>query len=444
MNESLAERVQQWIWYSQGRTPLERVGMVCLRYSAACVRELARGDLSMRAMSLVYTTLLTLVPFLALGFSLLKAFGVHNSIEPVLLNLFSPLGENAAEITSTIIGFVENIQVGVLGSVGLGLLLYAAVSLIQKVERSFNAVWHISRPRPFAQRFGEYLSVLVVGPLVIFSVLGLTATITRYLAVDQMVDEDLVSIPAHFMGRVGPYLVIAGFFTFLYAFVPNTRVRWRAAAIGGVAAGILWQTGSWMFAAFVASAGNYNAIYSGFAILIFLLIWLYVAWLILLIGCQLAFFVQQPEFVRPQEPEKDLLGFDREWLSLEVLIQVGVAFAQGKAQLNAEKLIHNLPDTEPSQVTQVLEWLIEAGLVVESNDVDPALLPGQDLAQLKVVDVLQQARGVPDEEEASSVAWRLMRQVEVSLSDAVGEQRVSELVAQQLVNHPEIPANSPV
>ena len=84
-------------------------------------RELMEGQLSMRAMSLVYTTLLSLIPLLAVSFSVLKAFGVHNQIEPTLQNFLTPLGPRGVEISATIIGFVDNVQVGVLGSVGLGL-----------------------------------------------------------------------------------------------------------------------------------------------------------------------------------------------------------------------------------------------------------------------------------------------------------------------------------
>ena len=109
--------------------------------------------LTLQAMSLVYTTLLSLVPLIAVSFSVLKGFGVHNQVEPMLSSVLAPLGDKGAEITSKIIEFVENTKAGVLGSLGLVLLFYTVVSLIQKIERSFNFTWRISKPRPFAQRF---------------------------------------------------------------------------------------------------------------------------------------------------------------------------------------------------------------------------------------------------------------------------------------------------
>jgi len=143
------------------------------------VRDLVDGQLTLRAMSLVYTTLLSIVPLLALSFSVLKAFGVHNQIQPMLLRFLEPLGENGAEIAHNIIEFIQRMNVGVLGAVGLVLLLYTAISLMQKIEESLNYIWHVHRPRPLADRFSRYLSVLLVGPILVFSALGITATVMR-------------------------------------------------------------------------------------------------------------------------------------------------------------------------------------------------------------------------------------------------------------------------
>ena len=116
------------------------------------VKELMGGQLNLRAMSLVYTTLLSMVPLLAVSFSVLKGFGVHNRIEPLLYNLLLPLGPNGVEITEKIIGFVENVKVGVLGSVGFALLIYTVIALMQKIESAFNYVWRIDHLRSMSQR----------------------------------------------------------------------------------------------------------------------------------------------------------------------------------------------------------------------------------------------------------------------------------------------------
>ena len=288
--------VRTWLWRRDHGSFGVVLAATVARYAVMLARDIADGHLSLRAMSLVYTTLLSLVPLLALGFSMFKALGVHNALEPALRQFLAPLGERADELVINILNFVENIDVGVLGSVGVGLLLYAAVSLIQKVESSFNWIWHIKRPRSLGARFSEYLSVLIVGPFAVFLSVGITATALNSTIVQTIAQVEPFGAVVFGLAKLIPYLLIVGVFSFLYAFIPNTRVPLRAALSGGLFAGVLWQSASMAFATFVASAGNYNAIYSGFAILIFLLIWLYVGWLILMLGCRLSFYIAHPEY----------------------------------------------------------------------------------------------------------------------------------------------------
>ena len=128
-------------------------------------------------MSLVYTTLLSIVPLIALSFSVLKGLGYHRYLEPLLYQFLEPLGDRATEITARVMEFVENVQSGVLGSLGLAFLLYTVISMIQKVEESFNFVWRVEQPRSIGRRFSEYLSVMVVGPVVMVAAMGLLATV---------------------------------------------------------------------------------------------------------------------------------------------------------------------------------------------------------------------------------------------------------------------------
>jgi membrane protein len=142
-----------------------------LRLLLALVRDISEGELTLRAMSLVYTTLLSLVPLLAVSFSVLKAFGVHNQIEPMLMQFLAPFGPKGREIAFKIVEFVENMKVGILGAVGLALLLYTVVGLIQKIENAFNFTWHVKQSRSLPQRFSGYLSVIIIGPVLVFSAL---------------------------------------------------------------------------------------------------------------------------------------------------------------------------------------------------------------------------------------------------------------------------------
>jgi membrane protein len=209
---------------------------------AGIVREATEGQLTLRAMSLVYTTLLSVVPLLALSFSVLKAFGAHNAVEPLMLNLLEPLGEQGVEITQNVLTFVDNMRVGVLGFVGLLFLVYTVVSLVQKIELAFNGIWQIEGTRSLGQRFSNYLSVIMIGPLLVVSALGATAALMSSALMQRVTAIEPLGTLFETAASLLPYGLIVAAFTFIYMFVPNTRVRLLPALIGAVVAGILWQT----------------------------------------------------------------------------------------------------------------------------------------------------------------------------------------------------------
>jgi membrane protein len=355
-------------------------------------RELSEGQLTLRAMSLVYTTLLSMVPLLALSFSVLKAFGAHNQLEPLLLNLLQPLGEKGAEIADEVIGFVDNMRVGVLGFIGLIFLLYTVIALVQKVESAFNYTWRISGTRGLAQRFSNYLSVILVGPVLVVSALGITASLMATSLMQQAMEVQLVGDAVQLAGRMVPYLLIIGAFAFVYVFVPNTRVKAMPAMVGAVVAGLLWQTTGWAFASMMAGSTRYAAIYSSFAIMIMLLIWIYLSWLILLIGANVAFFVQYPEYMLVRRGQVRLSSALKDRLALRVMQLIGSRFHAGRGAMKLDELVHEL-DMPVEAVTRVTDALRAAGLLV-ATDQDPlAYVPGRDTDQIMLKACLDAVRG---------------------------------------------------
>ena len=153
-----------WVMDIDSLHGLQRVGVQLLRLVWAAAMEFSNRLLDARAAGLVYTTLLSFVPFLAVTFSVLKAFDVHHSIEPVLAQALEPLGQKGEEITAQVIEFVSHIKVGVLGVVGIAGLLYTTYSLIDKIETTLNAIWRVQRGRSLTRKFTDYLSVVLVGP----------------------------------------------------------------------------------------------------------------------------------------------------------------------------------------------------------------------------------------------------------------------------------------
>ena len=353
--------------------PSRRVLLLSVRIALAVGRDLAQGPISLWAMSLVYTTLLSLVPLLALGFSVLKAFGAHNVAEPLIAELLAPLGEQGVEIATRIVGFVENMQVGVLGSLGLGFLLYTVVSLIQKVEQAFNDIWRISDARSLARSFNNYLIVVLLAPVLYLVSTGLFASIMGAEVVRGLSDWQPVGMALSLVTRLAPLLLITAVFTFIYLYLPNTRVRWYAALSGAVVAALSWLIGGQAFGFFVVGSTSYNAIYSGFAILILLLIWLNVVWTILLVGAQVAFYVQYPAATLPRAGGNAEAPLRHEQWALILLHAVARRHHDGQPPADLDTLAAAL-NVVAAPLRPVVAWLIEQGFLVRSQDDPPRLV----------------------------------------------------------------------
>lgn len=391
MIETLLGNVERWLFeppesiYGQPLWKLTRI----LRYPYALLRDILRGDLTMRAMSLVYTTLLSIVPLIALSFSVLKGLGYHRDFEPVLYTFLEPLGERGYELTKQVMDFVENVRGGVLGSLSLIFLLYATISMIQKVEESFNFVWRVAQPRSLARRFSEYLSVMIVGPAVIVAALGMIATLANTQAVLALSKYEPFGTALVGLGHLAPYVLVTGVFAFLYAFMPNTRVHARAALLGGLFAGVVWAATGMIFASFVVESTRTIIIYAGFAIVIVALIWLHVSWLILLLGVQLAFYVQNPQYLRPGRGEIHLNASLRERVALSITCLIVTDYCSANHRWNTNRLAEHL-DLPGAALNPIVTALERAKILLLAED--ETWVPARDPQAIELVEVLEAVR----------------------------------------------------
>ncbi|MBL8201504.1 MAG: YihY family inner membrane protein [Chromatiales bacterium] len=389
---TLARVVGNALWGPDlsGRPAVVRFAYSVARHAYALVRDLVSGQLTLRAMSLVYITLLSTVPFLAFSFSLIKLFGLHNSLKPQLYRLLEPLGPEGAEMTDAVIGAVDKVQGGVLGTVSLAFFIYTAIAMVQRVESSFNYVWQVTRPRSLGRRLAEYVAVLLIGPVAMTTALGLIASIGSDVMVQAILAIEPFGSALLLAGKVAPYVLVIAVFTFLYKFLPNAPVQLRAAATGGVIAGASWSFVGAFFASILSLSVARNAIYSTFAISIAALIWLYVSWLILLTGAQIAFYVQHPVALRIGRQEPRMSNGLRERIALNVMYLIGLAFRSGNGRCTIRTISTetNIPGLTLGPVIADLE---AAGLI--SAVQDEALVPGRDLSRITLADILAAVRG---------------------------------------------------
>ena len=240
-----------------------------LRYAYAVVRDLSRGQINLRATGLVFTTLLSLIPLIAFAFAVLKVFGVHRDLEPVVYEFFRPLGDNpdsglsARDLTGRVMGFADRVSSGIVGLLGFAILLWTLLGTIKKVEDSFNFVWRVQHPRSFARRAAEYLSLLVVGPILVVGFLWLSHAALESEAVKRIFELPLLQRLYAAGLVVAPYAMVTAFFTALYMFIPNTRVSISAALVGGLAAGLLWAAVGNMFTALVVGSARLQIVLYG-------------------------------------------------------------------------------------------------------------------------------------------------------------------------------------
>jgi len=417
-----------------GLTRFKRGLHLALRIAVIASRDFFRNLLKLQAMALAFKTLLSLAPFLAVVFSMLKAFGVHNRMEPALAQALSPLGEKGQEITEYLIGFVDKMSASALGSVGFITLFFTVVSLMGTIEESFNHIWRVKAPRKLARRFSDYLSAILVGPVLVFAAVTITATLQNNAIVHAFMSLQALGTVILVLLRLVPYLTLWGAFTFVYVFIPNTRVKIRSAAVGGLVAALLWQSVGWGFAVFVASSTRYYVIYSSFAILLLFLLWLHIGWVIVLLGAQVSYAHQHVRFF---EGERDLLAQSpagREKLALHLMLLIGRNFYHGLDPLGVSELAVRLG--LPAGITkELLDMFAQTKLVLPLADEETFVL-GRDPETISIKEILDCVRNAgrkiktPADRSAEETEINdLLLDVEQSIAEGLHGKNLQALIA---------------
>jgi membrane protein len=380
----------RWLWsrHAERGQPLAPL-LLLLRYPYAILRDLARGQINLWAMGLVFTTLLSLIPLLAFSFAILKIFDAHRDLEPIIYEFFRPVGRDATEITARIMEFADSVSSGVVGSVGFALLVWTLVETIRKVEDGFNFLWKVEQARGFARRFAEYLTLMIVGPLLLVAFLGLAHWALESEAAHQAANLPVIQRVIALLQQLAPYLVVTAIFTALYKLIPNTQVRLAPALVGGAVAGVLWAATGKLFTALVIYTTRLTIVYAGFAVIIAALLWTYFGWLILLVGARLAFYWQNPSYLRLGLVELRLSSEELESVALRLMYLIGRAHARGERRWRVDGLARELrlPGVAIAELVHALEGV---GLLARTDD--DQLMPGRDLAQIPLVEVLDVAR----------------------------------------------------
>lgn len=406
MVEHYWERIKSFLWNAvwavnlAALSPAHAGAVRALRVGHMVIRELADGQLNVRAASLVYTTLLSIVPVLAVSFALFKGFGVHHDLEPALISYLEPLGERGVEFGHQLIAMVESVNVGTLGVAGLAFLLYTVARVVQKVEQALNYTWRVRSHRRFFERLSGYLSVSIFGPVFVFAAIFISGSLMNSSVATQLIEFAHVGALVTLGGKLVPYLLVVAAFTFVYFYMPNTRVHIGSAFFGALIAGFLWAVGGWVFAALVVNSTKYAAIYSGFAIVILFIMWLHISWLILLVGGSVAFYNQHPEYLGLLTHELRFSSRVQERLSLLACFYI-VQHFQYRLEPWTDVALARRLGVPLETLAQLLEALEKESIVVAVTGSSDAYVPARDPGTVSVKEVLDVARAAGERHQFS-------------------------------------------
>lgn len=315
----------------------------------------ANNDL-LWASALTYTVILSIIPTLALAFSVLTGLGGADRLR-AMLTKYLALG--SPDVADYIMHFVRNVNSATLGSVGGVALLLTVLSTLGTIELAFNTIWQVPSGRSYLRKFADYLSVVFTVPLILVAALAVTAHATT----------SLHRLPG--VALLVPFLILWLGFFFLFVFFPYTKVKWSAAAAGALVSAVLFQVAQSAYIHFQIGVSNYRAIYGALATVPIVLVWIYLGWNIVLFGVEFCFALQSG---RTRAPELVHSPSFMRYVVLLMMLRLTERMSSNHPPVTAEGLAAELGISQTA-LEPIIQRLKEAGLVLETDAAPDAKTP---------------------------------------------------------------------
>ncbi len=383
---------------------LQAAGIRLLRTAVLSVQGFARDNCLLRASSLTFYSLLSIVPVVAMAFGVAKGFGFEKKLQSQLLEQIPGQEEVLLQVVDSAHRFLENTKGGLIAGIGIIVLFWSVIKVLGHIENSFNVIWKIRKSRAFGRKFADYLSIMLIGPVLVIMSSSTTVYITTQIT-EITRDVEFLGLFSELifsMLKLLPYGLIWILFTIIYMLMPNTKVRFVSAFLAGVVAGTTYQIVQWAYISFQVGVARYNAIYGSFAALPLFLIWLQISWLVVLFGAEISQAVQNNRQHASGKNTGEVSPYVLQMTSLLTVHLIIKAFVAGKPALTAESVARALamPD---QMIRSVLDRLVEGRILsrVESpDDDDPGFLPAVDTGLLTVQRVTESIQHYGKEEIA--------------------------------------------
>jgi len=399
-----------------------------LRILLLATRGFGQDQCPLRASALTFYSILSIVPMVAMAFGIAKGFGFQEILENQLMEKFSGQEDVMIRVVDFAHSLLENTKGGMIVGVGIIVLLWTVIKLLAHIEGSFNDIWEVKKSRSYGRKFSDYLSIMLISPLLIIMSSSATVFITTKIALitEKVALIGMFSPMIFFMLKLIPYCLMWILFIFTYILMPNTKVNFSAGFIGGIIAGTIFQAAQLAYILFQVGVAKYNAIYGSFAALPLFLIWMQLSWLIVLFGAEISFSYQ---YVDTYEFEPDLRQISpafKRLLTLQVANRVISTFSKGKMPLTASNLSQAL-EIPIRLVQQLLDELVESEIfsITEIKENEKlAYQPARDINIItikSIIDALEQ-KGVdnipvaqtPELQSLAEVLWTFSAEIEKS------------------------------
>ncbi|MDR1667651.1 MAG: YihY/virulence factor BrkB family protein [Bacteroidales bacterium] len=364
-----------------------------LRVILVAFRRFFEDKVQLRASGLTFYALLALVPILAMGFGISKGFGLDKELEQYLMDNFKGDEKVLTWLMSFVRSMLNNTQGGIIAGVGMAILFWSVMKMLGNIESSFNDIWQIKKQRSYVRKFTDYMSLMLVAPiLIIASSSGTVFVATKLNDISSHIEFVNLSPFVIYMMKLFPFLMIWLLFTLLYMIMPNTKVSFRSALIGGILAGSAFEVVQWVYIDLQMGVSRYNAIYGSFAAIPLLLVWMQTSWLIVLLGAEISFANQNIDLYELENESLQISPYAHRAYNLLLLQKVVLNFVEGAGPVSMQGLSDNMK--LPSRLVQmVMTDLLLAGLITEvhsEKEKQRSFMPAQDVKRYSLKYVFEQ------------------------------------------------------
>ncbi len=386
------------------------------------------------ATALTFYTLFSIVPILALIFAIAQGFGFEQNLQALEESMKKDYSEYADILTNAFIyakSMLSTTKGGVIAGFGIVLLLWSVMQLLVNIETSFNDIWEITRGRTWVRKVTDYLTIMMVGPILLIISVGLTVSLQTKLG-----SSEVLGVVGAFFIKVLAFLLLAGVFTFLYVVLPNTKVKIKPAFVAALVAAALFEFVGWGYIRFQIGASRLNAIYGGFAALPLFLVWVQYSWYIVLFGAELSYSYQNVDHYELEDEIEKISPRYKKVIALMIANLVTKRFYNHESSLNAVEISAKLD--LPSHLTRIiLNEFVDTGIFVEvvpETDKEIVYLPGVTESKFTVqflIDSIEKkginSLPINDTKELIHIN-KLMVEMDKSMDTALGHMNVKDIV----------------